>query len=341
MVTKNSLGMTIFAMLLGGCGGGEGQVSTEQVSNTETPFNSLANDITDVYFSSRNTDCGEYGDTYRSSVRDLTRVLDFDGYLEIVTEHSCTISSNNIPNHNFNDSSANFKTQVAPVERIFNVDPYPELATEETALSRQMWDGVMLNGVVIDLQSGGCYFPTDPRADEYGNTEAGCPTGVSWRLVPLEYTTKFGVDVHNGHVQPDGSYHYHGNPNAMFDGAPTGDGSPVIGFAADGFPIFGSYIVDSTTGDYRKAQSGYTLREGSRGDRSDTNPGGSFTGVYEKDWEWTGVGDLDECNGMFYKNQYGYYVTDSYPYILNCYKGFPDSSFGKQEIRTSSVSYQN
>ena len=63
-------------------------MSTEQVSNTETVFNSLANDITDVYFSSRNPDCREYGDTYRSSVRDLTRVLDFDGYLETVTEHS-------------------------------------------------------------------------------------------------------------------------------------------------------------------------------------------------------------------------------------------------------------
>mgnify|MGYP001485941823 CR=1 FL=1 len=63
-------------------------MSTEQVSNTETVFNSLANDITDVYFSNRNPDCGDYGDTYRSSVRDLTRVLDFDGYLETVTEHS-------------------------------------------------------------------------------------------------------------------------------------------------------------------------------------------------------------------------------------------------------------
>ena len=192
-----------------------------------------------------------------------------------------------------------------------------------------MWDGVMLNGVVIDLQSGGCYFPTEPRADEDGNTEAGCPRNASWRLIPLEYSTKFGVDNHNAHVQPDGTYHYHGNPNAMFDDSPTGDGSPVIGFAADGFPIFGSYIVDSITGDYRKAQSGYTRKQGSRGAKSDTNPGGVYTGIYEEDWEWTGVGDLDECNGMIYRNHYGYYITDSYPYILNCYRGSADSSFRK------------
>ena len=40
-----------------------------------------------------------------------------------------------------------------------------------------------------------------------------------------------------------GSYHYHCDPNALFDDVPVGEGSPVIGFAADGFPIYGSYIV--------------------------------------------------------------------------------------------------
>ncbi len=331
---KMNIGLIIIliSFVLVSCGGGGSQVSNEQVSDASVSPNVIVsdrNDITDVYFSNRNPDCGDYDDKYRSAVRDLTRVLDFEGHLEIDTEFTCTISSNNIPNHDFNDSSANFRTQVAPVENVFNVDRYPEIASEQTELSSQMWDGVMLNGVVIDLQSGGCYFPTEPRADEDGNTEAGCPRNASWRLIPLEYSTKFGVDNHNAHVQPDGTYHYHGNPNAMFDDSPTGDGSPVIGFAADGFPIFGSYIVDSITGDYRKAQSGYTLKQGSRGAKSDMNPGGVYTGIYEEDWEWTGGGDLDECNGMIYRNHYGYYVTDSYPYILNCYRGSADSSFRK------------
>jgi hypothetical protein len=139
----------------------------------------------------------------------------------------------------------------------------------------------------------------------------------------------FGVDIHNAHVQPDGSYHYHGNPNAMFDDVPSGDGSPVIGFAADGFPIYGSYILDEQTGNYRKALSGFTEKQGSRGTQSNANPGGSYTGIYEEDWEWTDAGDLDECNGMTYKGQYGYYITDSFPYIINCFKGEPDSSFNK------------
>ena len=115
----------------------------------------------------------------------------------------------------------------------------------------------------------------------------------------------------------------------MFDENPTGDGSPVIGFAADGFPIYGAYIMDSNTNQYRKVTSGYTIKPGSRGTKSSTNPGGNYSGLYEEDWEWTGAGDLDACNGMTYQGQYGYYVTDTYPFIMHCFKGQPDASFNK------------
>ena len=45
----------------------------------------------------------------------------------------------------------------------------------------------------------------------------------------------------------------------MFDGNPGINGSPVIGFAADGFPIYGSYFLDPSSNQVRKAISGYTL----------------------------------------------------------------------------------
>ena len=63
----------------------------------------------------------------------------------------------------------------------------------------------------------------------------------------------FGTDSHNAHTQPDGAYHYHGDPVAMYD--TSGEtASGVIGFAADGFPIFGPYIDEDGI---RKVQSGY------------------------------------------------------------------------------------
>ena len=103
----------------------------------------------------------------------------------------------------------------------------------------------------------------------------------------------------------------------------------MIGFAADGFPIYGSYIYDSETGTYRKVVSGYTLKDGLRGEESDTNSGGTHDGLYRADWEWMDAGDLDECNGITYNGQYGYFVVDQFPYILNCFRGSTDASFAK------------
>ena len=58
------------------------------------------------------------------------------------------------------------------------------------------------------------------------------------------------------------------------------------------------------------------------------DPGGSYDGTYTSDWEYSAnAGDLDECNGMTIDGVYGYYVTDSYPWVMGCYKGTPDSSF--------------
>ncbi len=105
-------------------------------------------------------------------------------------------------------------------------------------------------------------------------------------------------------------------------------GSPVIGFAADGFPIYGSYFFDESGGGVHKAISGYTLRAGSRPTGS-SDPGGTYDGTYIDDYEFTGGGDLDECNGMTVNGQYGYYVTASYPWIISCHSGVPHSSFDK------------
>jgi hypothetical protein len=52
--------------------------------------------------------------------------------------------------------------------------------------------------------------------------------------------------------------------------------------------------------------------------------------LYVDDYEYAAVGDLDECNGMTVDGQYGYYVTDAYPWVMRCYRGTPDASFGKQ-----------
>lgn len=187
----------------------------------------------------------------------------------------------------------------------------------------------MLNGVVIDMLSAGCYSPNDPMADADGNTAIGCMSTDPWLLDPLGTDHKFGADSHNAHTQPDGTYHYHGSPNAMFNDSPSASGSPVIGFAADSYPIYGSYFLDPATSTVRKALSGYSQKSGSRGTQSDANPGGTYDGTYVDDYEFTNAGDLDECNGMTVDGQYGYYVTDTYPWVIKCHSGTLDASFNK------------
>jgi len=136
----------------------------------------------------------------------------------------------------------------------------------------------------------------------------------------------FRVDSHNAHTQPNGAYHYHGDPMALF--SRTGDvASPVVGFAADGFPIYGSFIKDGAA--IRQVQSSYQLKSGTR--PSDNNqPGGSYDGSFRDDYEYiAGSGDLDECNGMSVNGQYAYYITDRFPYLMACFKGTVDESFRK------------
>ena len=99
----------------------------------------------------------------------------------------------------------------------------------------------------------------------------------------------------------------------------------VVGFAADGFPIYGGYFNDNGT--IRRAQSSHQLRSGSRV----SGPGGTYDGTFIDDYEFvSGSGDLDDCNGMIIDGSYGYYITEGYPYLLACFRGAPDDSFLKR-----------
>lgn len=101
----------------------------------------------------------------------------------------------------------------------------------------------------------------------------------------------------------------------------------MIGFAADGFPIYGSFIRDG--GEVRKVQSSYRLRSGVK-PSGDGQPGGIYDGLYRDDYEYVpGLGDLDECNGLSVNGAYRYYITEEFPYVLGCFSGTPDGSFFK------------
>lgn len=86
---------------------------TDSDGDTNSETATAAIDIYEKIFTARSADCADYSDSYSASVRDLTRLQGFDSEVTVTAdEGSCTITSDNIPNHDLNDSSANFRADV-------------------------------------------------------------------------------------------------------------------------------------------------------------------------------------------------------------------------------------
>lgn len=277
-------------------------------------------DLTGATLVSKSASCRDYVNTYTSNAVDVFNNINFNGDLTVsIDGNQCVFTTNAIPNHDFNDGSRGFPNTVSEQVVQYRVPQSPQLAPSVTPLSLDVDNAIMLNGVKVDILAAGCFGVGDGRT---GCNDANQP----WRFDPLNPATGFLVDSHNAHTQPDGTYHYHGEPNALFSSTEAVV-SPVVGFAADGFPIYGSYILDE--GEVRKVQSSYRLRTGPRPTGED-QPGGVFDGLFRDDYEYVpGLGDLDECNGLSIDGSYRYYITDDYPYVLGCFSGIPDDSFIK------------
>jgi len=333
----------LLAIIMASADGHEGP-SVPPQTKTKLPQSASVGhvDITNVLFNRHTGDCEAYIGSYFSKVLDIQRELAFSGKVFISTvNNKCRIKSNDIPNHDFDDHSAAFATPVSEQNDAFEFTMHPAFAARVSGLKLGQTNAIMLNGVVLDILAAACYGVGN---EPLGRERIGCgpnQMGNPWRYDPMSPLNGFGTDVHNAHVQPNGKYHYHGNPVAMFAQNCSAQTviSPVIGFAADGFPIYGSCIRDRSTGKIRQARASYRLKNNGGPRQAVENyetpkagvglvASANYDGQFRGDWTFqAGVGDLDECNGMTVNGQYGYYVTDAFPWVMNCYKGIPDSSF--------------
>lgn len=289
---------------------------------------SSATNINGVELTNLSGDCNEYIGSFASNITDVGNSRSFTGSLVISSDTStCSFVSNGIPNHDVNDAGA-FATDIATVSQSFSVNRNPSNASSNTSLTLSYDNAIFLNGSKLDILPAACY---GIGSEPLGQEKIGCNTdGTPWRYDPMFSGNNFGTDSHNAHTQPDGAYRYHGNPLALFDNTSPTQASGVIGFAADGYPIYGPYINDNGT--IRQVTSGYTLKAGARVSQAGEGafPGGSYDGTFRDDYEFTNAGDLDVCNGMTVNGQYGYYVTNAFPWVMNCFKGTPNSTFSKQ-----------
>ena len=148
-----------------------------------------------------------------------------------------------------------------------------------------------------------------------------------------------GFDSCLGHPAPNGEYHHHLNPRCLYNDRDSSRHAPLIGFAFDGYPIYGAYGYANAngTGGIKSLRTSYRMRSIST---RTTLPSGATApsagpavsaarplGYYVEDFEYVaGRGDLDLHNGRFCvtpeypQGTYAYFVTinrlyeGAYPY---------------------------
>ena len=205
-------------------------------------------------------------------------------------------------------------------------------------------NGVFIDGVsMYDWQDTVQY---DPNAENgiCGGPIGRCPRSASgeWNrdAIPAE---KDGFDCGKGH--PAGTnYHHHQNPSPFKYDEPTSstysdicdiydsDGlyiinkqehSPLIGFAYDGFPVYGAYAYakkDGTGGISRMKSSYQLINQTTRSNGPDVDAvigtQTFFNGYFKEDYQYvantTSEDYLDEHNGRFC-------ITPEYPNGIYCY----------------------
>ncbi|MBA3663289.1 MAG: YHYH protein [Bacteroidetes bacterium] len=121
-----------------------------------------------------------------------------------------------------------------------------------------------------------------------------------------------------GHPAPNGEYHHHVSPSCLYNINASTVHSPIIGYAFDGYPVYGAYAytnVNGTGAIKRMASSYQTTTTATRTNGpavSSTYPVGCFM----EDYSYVaGSGDLDARNGRFCvtpeypSGTYAYFVT--------------------------------
>ncbi|MEM8732661.1 MAG: YHYH protein [Planctomycetota bacterium] len=231
------------------------------------------------------------------------------------------IQSNGVPSHQVgafpNPGNPN---RIRAQRYEYRVPAKPVVANEPTPLGGVF--GIAINGV-----------PFDPGAAEFFNGQMGS----RWQYEPLAGAIALGIDVSHAHVQPNGAYHYHGLPTGLLDEVKLDKNkhSPLIGWAADGFPIYAVYgYQDAKNPESSVAalRSSYQLRSGKRpGGRE---PDGKYDGTFVADYEYVeGSGDLDQCNGRFTatpefpEGTYAYFLSEAWPVVPRNFKGTPSADF--------------
>lgn len=321
--------VVVASLSLAACGGGSSTSSS--TSSSSTSDNSTAGVLCD----------------YKGNGTTVTGLAD-NTSLPYSFSWSCnattrSIVANGVPNHTVGTfPNANNPNAIG----VISVNQSGPLSPALDTMKAVSVVGYALNGVKFDPNTdGGCQNNATSAATRTTSSSSATPQctylgGGDWSLEALVPGSpfNFGADNNNAHVQPGGIYHYHGAPTGVFTamgGSETtaiGNKMQIIGWAADGFPIYYKYgysVAGDATSPLKKLVGNY--KPNSAATTSSLRPTASVfpLGTFRQDWAYsaTNGGDLDECNGRtgvtpeFPKGTYYYVATETYPYLQRCIKG--------------------
>ncbi len=214
--------------------------------------------------------------------------------------------------------------------------------------------GIWTNGVSLFNAKDGQYWNGTAMSNGISNT--------GWNRNAY-YWEGISFDACKGHPGPDGTYHHHIAPSCLYNQTNTTTHSPIIGYAWDGFPIYGAYAYTNTdgTGLIKRMVSSYILSSissRSSGTNGTSQSGPPINATYPlgsmcEDYVYTaGSGDLDQYNGRtcitpeYPAGTYAYFVTidasgvAAYPFVLSSqYYGTVASTSTNQVIPGTAVQY--
>lgn len=267
------------------------------------------------------------------------------------------VSTNGIPSYTTGPYLDGNPSQASDQNAIFKFPLTPTPNTGNPVSTTGGNIGVFINGVALfDYRDGVSWNNTSQT--EGGGPIQGPPGQGVWNRDAV-VAERVGFDCAKGHPAM-GNYHHHQSPSAFdLDIVPVSticslydsDGlyvidstqhSPLLGFAYDGYPIYGAYSYQNTngTGPIVRMKSSYQLRNITvrthYADGTDVTDGPAVSttyplGRYREDYEFishSASDYLDEHNGRFcvtpeYPNgTYAYFCTvdanwnSAYPYAV-------------------------
>ncbi len=228
---------------------------------------------------------------------------------------------------------------------IYRFPRIPSVGATKTTSPKGGAIGLLLNGI-----------PVFGLSNSYSYTgSANAPNGSGIWNVEVGKSEGFVLDTNYGaHPQQAGAYHSHDKPYRMYRDYATNVHSPLIGYAFDGYPIYGPYgysTAMNASSAVTRMKTGYSLRNITTRTKlpynvtpTQTGPAVSTTyplGTYCEDYEWlaSNSGDLDKYNGRtcvtpeYPSGTYAYFVTidaagvAAFPYYIGIeYYGQPVTS---------------